>query len=130
MPLELLLVLVVGGIAGITILLHLLGLSRPLTFDTAQDAKVAWHRARPDDIIKAVEISADKRSALVETNHGTGLAWSFGADSAARLIHEAELTETATGLRLSLPEFTAPRIDITLTPQQRSLWQSKLETAA
>ncbi len=77
MPLEILLVLVVGGIVGIALMLHLTGRSRlrVLTRDVAQDE---WIRHFPDDDVVDVTVSHDGHSALIRTRAGAGLLWSFG----------------------------------------------------
>lgn len=56
MPLHILLILVVGGIAGIALALHLLGLSE-------ENARAGWPRHRADDRIDAIALSADCRVA-------------------------------------------------------------------
>ncbi len=129
MPLEILLVLVIGGISGIALLLHVLGLSAPLIFKTEADVNAAWLRAFPDDNFRAAQISADGRSALVESDQGTGLVWSFGADTTARLIHDAEIAAHPDGLTLHLAEFTAPSLTLKLAEADRALWRQKLEAA-
>ena len=63
MPLELLLVLVIGGIAGIAVLLHVLGFSRSLTFEDEAAARAAWLRAFPDDTVTGVTLSESQSAA-------------------------------------------------------------------
>ncbi|MEO1364365.1 MAG: hypothetical protein AAFU86_11380, partial [Pseudomonadota bacterium] len=80
MPLHILLILVVGGIAGIALALHLLGMTGadPLRGDTA---RAAWLRAYPDDSVQRVAVSADGRVARIDCAAGRGLVWRMGADT-------------------------------------------------
>lgn len=129
MPLEILIILVVGGIAGVAALTHVLGLSAPLTFRSEEEVRMAWLRHRPDDELKGAHISTDGRSALVMTNNGPGLLWSMGADSTARLLTHAEIDADANGLIIEPREFTAPRIRVALSGPDRDAWTQELETA-
>lgn len=127
MPLEFLGLLVVGGIAGIALLLHLLGLSTSQQFVSEKDARAAWLRHRPDDQIVSVLLTQDHSAALIETKTGKGLVWSFGADSTARDLDLAKISETAQGLTFTLPEFTAPKVALHLSADEKSFWRSKLD---
>lgn len=122
MPLPLLLILVIGGISAITLLLHLLGKSR-LAFLTAGDARNAWHRHFPDDDIQNVTVAQNGHAALVRTDQGPGLLWSFGADTVGRHLHDFDLIETPDHLRVIFHDFTAPRVSLHLTETERSRWQ-------
>ena len=130
MPLEILLPMVVFGIAGITLLLHLLGLSRRALLADAGAARAAWLREFPEDAPTRVVLSQDHRAALVETPLGKGVIWPMGADTTARYLDGATITRTATGLRLDLPDYSAPRIHLTLDAAEAALWPTLLETAA
>lgn len=123
MPLPILLVLVVGGVAGITLLLHLLGFSRARRFDPGE-ARAAWRREHPDCPPGAVHLSQDHCAALIETDAGPGLVWAMGADSAARPIPGARLIPRRGGALLDLGRFDAPRVRLTLTEAQQAEWQA------
>ncbi len=84
MPLIVLLVLVVGGIAGIAVLLHLIGLSKAKVFDQSS-ARAAWLREWPQACVQDIDLSQDHRVALIHSTHGPGLVWAMGADIAARI---------------------------------------------
>ncbi|WP_227285418.1 hypothetical protein [Boseongicola sp. H5] len=127
MPLPLLLALVIGGIAAIAILLHLLGCSRRLHFADDATIRREWARHFPDDTISATHVSDDGLSALVETDHGPGLVWVMGADSTAHRLAGATVTETARGLRIELHDFGAPGLTVSLAPDARALWRQKLD---
>ena len=124
MPLEILIALVVGGIAGIAVLTHLFGFSRSRTFEDDASARAAFAREFPDIPIREVHLSADLRAALLQTGAGPALVWAMGADSCARLLSEIRAEEAKHGLVLRLPDVTAPQVRLTLTPEERPLWQT------
>lgn len=123
MPLHILLILVVGGIAGIALALHLLGLSKAPAFTDAT-ARAAWLRAFPDDAVHSVHLTNDGRAARVRTANGAGVVWQMGADSCARLLsgHET-LKDHGSGAVLILSDYAAPKIRLTLTPDEHQDWQ-------
>lgn len=125
MPLDVLLVLVVGGISGIALLLHLSGRSK-LLYMTAEDARAAWHRHAPDDLIQEVTVASNGHAALVTTQQGMGLVWAFGADSVARPLHDFDLLDTRDGLRIAFHDFSAPEANLKLTEAERDIWRSRL----
>lgn len=125
MPLIVLLVLVVGGIVGIAVLLHLIGLSKAKVFDQSS-ARAAWLREWPQACVQDIDLSQDHRVALIHSTHGPGLVWAMGADSAARLAKKVEISPHERGLFVSLNSFDAPRIKANLSPQQVSTWRRVL----
>lgn len=127
MPLELLLTLVIGGIAGIALLLHLFGYSRPLTFDE-DSARAHWLRQYPMSRPGTVHLSQDRAAALVETPDGPGLVWAMGADSTAHLLTGATLRTTRRGLRIDLHDFAAPSVRVRLSPEARETWARLIPT--
>lgn len=118
MPLEILLALVIGGIAGIAAILHLTGHSRSCPIPDAQTARQHWARHRPDDIILAVHLA--QGAALIETDHGLGLLRPFGADTVAHPLRG--LARTPEGLRLRFHDFAAPDMTLTLTETEAADW--------
>ncbi|MEM6658113.1 MAG: hypothetical protein AAF625_08495 [Pseudomonadota bacterium] len=126
MPLEILLVLVVGGIAAITLLLHLSGRSkrRVLTQDTA---RADWHRHFPDDVVIDVTVAQDGHAALVRTKAGAGLLWSFGADTVARHLLDFDWIEHPKGFEFHFHEFSTPKTVIRLDEIQRRHWRQLME---
>ena len=129
MPLQILLPLVVGGIAAIAVILHLLGLSRPRRFDGVDDAMRAWRREQPDRPPTGAYLAGDGRAALITLDAGTGLVWCHGADTVARPLGGARITETAQGLRINLPDFAAPEVRCRLAREDREIWKKLLEAA-
>ena len=123
MPLELLLILVLGGIAGIAGLLHVLGKSARTVLD-ANSARAAWVRQFPDTPVDDVSVSRDGHAALVRTRHGMGLVWAFGADTVARRLQDFELAAQGTALRVRFHDYTAPGVTLHQSPHERDTWQS------
>ena len=130
MPLEILGPLVVLGIAGIAILTHVMGFSRPYTFADEEDARARWLREYEDDQVTAVTLSHDRHAALIETDHGPGIVWAMGADTAAKRLTAPRLEPRPDGLRLRFRDFTAPAIRLRLDPSEAAIWQDKLKGIA
>jgi hypothetical protein len=130
MPLSILLPMVVLGIAGIAVLLHLLGLSRRAVLADEAAARAAWLREYPGDAPVRVTLCHDRSAALIETGRGRGVVWPMGADTTARHLDGARLTPTRTGLRIDLPDYTAPRVHLTLDAGESARWQATLKETA
>ncbi len=130
MPLTVLLPLVVFGIAGIAILLHILGYSRGLRFETEDDARTAWFRQFPDDTVNRVDLGATGNCAIVETSRGAGLVWAMGADSTCRILDGGQADVTQTGLVLRFPDFNAPRVRLALPQPQAQDWADRINKDA
>ncbi|WP_137699650.1 hypothetical protein [Marimonas lutisalis] len=130
MPLSILIPMVVIGIAGIAVLLHLLGLSRPRRFDDEAAARAAWLREFPANPPARVILCHDRSAALIETVQGAGVVWPMGADSTARPLAGARIAPAAGGIIIHLPDFTAPRIRLRLDADEARQWLSKLEQTA
>jgi hypothetical protein len=122
--------MVMFGIAGIAVLLHLMGWSRPAVLEDETAAKNAWLKEFPDDPPKRVVLSHDKHAALVETPKGRGVVWPMGADTTARYLDGARISLTSNGLRISLPDYTAPRILLTLDRDEAEQWPQLMERTA
>lgn len=125
MPLEVLLIFVVAGIAGIALLLHLLGLSRGAVFIDEDAARAAWLREFPDAIPDRIALSSDRRAALLCTHGGTGVAWCMGADTVARPLAGADLRATEAGLRILFHDPALAPLTISLSAPDRAAWQAK-----
>lgn len=128
MPLHILLILVIGGIASVTLLLHLMGKSRLLTLDVS-DGKAAWLRHFPDDKVQDILVSDDRHSALVITERGPGLLWSFGADTVARHLHNFTYVDGETRQAIRFADYGAPRVRLCLTADERRVWQDLMRGA-
>lgn len=117
MPLEILLILVACGIAGIALALHLAGLSRADPLDEAA-ARAGWLRHFPDDPVDRLRLSLDGRAALVRTATGRGVVWRFGADTVARYLDDFRLREVGAGLQLRFADFGAPKLTLRLATDE------------
>ncbi len=128
MPLHILLIMVTVGISLIVLVLHLSGCSAK-TVLSAESAHEAWLRQFPEDEIQQVLIAQAGHAALVQTSHGMGLVWAFGADTVARLLTDIDLIDTPHGLRVDFHEFAAPNSGLTLTETERADWRLLMKTA-
>lgn len=126
MPLEILLFLVVGGIAGIALALHLMGMSRAEPLDEAA-ARAGWLRQFPDDAVEHLRLARNGRAALVRTAAGRGVVWRFGADTVAYRLDDVRLSEVAAGLHLRFADFGTPKLILQLAPDERRIWKEEIE---
>ncbi|MGB0507950.1 MAG: hypothetical protein ACPGGK_17320 [Pikeienuella sp.] len=113
MPLPLLLFLVVGGIGGVVLFVHLLGWSAPRQFEDEAAAIKAFAIDYPDAEITSVQLSDDHLNAIFITHAGIGLIASMGAGFMARMIGMGDIENvdnTQAGLIISLADFTAPKL--------------------
>lgn len=118
MPLAILLPVVVLGIAGIGLLLHLTGQSRGFALADPATARAQWLRHWPGARIRALDLGGG--AALVVDQDGPGLLRPFGADTVApRLV---ALDETPAGLSARFGDLAAPPVTLTLDPETRSRW--------
>lgn len=123
MPLHILLILVIGGIIAIAVLLHMLGKSELLRLDT-NSARQAWGRHFPDDKVQDVLVASDGHSALVLTDHGPGLLWSFGADTVARHLHGFIYDDGDPEQTVRFSDYGARRVRLHLSAWERQRWQT------
>ncbi|MCH2165607.1 MAG: hypothetical protein MK098_13270 [Marinovum sp.] len=130
MPLEILLGLVIGGIAGIAVLLHFTGRSKAHEMATPRDAKGHWNDTYPDHPAQDAMLSTTGQAALIRHREGFGVVWSMGQDVAARMIDPKVLNikDTARHLVLRTTDYTAPRIRLVLTADERPVWRATLES--
>lgn len=122
MPLEILLALVVGGIAGIAGLTWLAGLAKPRQLNEA-DAQSEWARHYPDDFVQSVWVTHDAKAALVMAKEGAGLLWVMGADTVGRHLSDFDLIDEPHGLSVIFHDFTAPKVHLHLDEDERLVWQ-------
>jgi len=129
MPLDILLPMVVVGIAVIVLLIRVLRPTPPFRMRDRDDAIAIWNRHNPDDPARSVLLGPDRASALIETARGRGIIWGLGADPVTRhLRRDAECRETDRGLIIKSGDFTAPAIRLYLPSQRdRDMWRAMLE---
>lgn len=128
MPLEILLVLVVGGIAGITALLHLSGRSRLRLLDV-DSARIEWLRHFPGDDVLTVTVSQNGHAAIIRTETGRGLVWAFGADTVARHLLDFDWIDSPDGIEVQFHDFGTPGVTLHLEETERRHWRHLLEPA-
>ena len=114
MPLQILIPMVVAGIAGIALLTHLLGLSRAHVLREPEQALAAWAREFPDIRAYGASLSADGHAALIDTEAGPGLVWVMGADTVARPLDGSRVSAARRGVTVRFDEFGAPVVSIAL----------------
>jgi hypothetical protein len=125
MPLNILIILVVGGISLIAVLLHLLGKSRQIPL-SSEDARTAWHRHFPDDQILDLMVASNGHAALVQTDQGPGLLWSFGAATVARHLRDFDVLEQSDHIKVIFHDFAAPSATLHLSDEERPVWQKMM----
>lgn len=125
MPLYVLLILVVGGISGVALALHMLGLSRVPRWSEDQ-ARAAWLREFPDMAPRAVTLNAAGTAAMIASDNSRGLVWQFGADSAVHLLEGHHLQDHRRGLRVVFADFAVPSTIIPLTDAETPIWKKEL----
>jgi hypothetical protein len=124
MPLYYLGPIVVFGILGIALLLHVLGNSRRLRMQDAGQVRHLWLAQYPDTTVAQVEIADSGHQALVVTDQGPGLVWAMGADAACRLVPRGcEIRNTGKGLQVRLRDYTAPVVKIVLADGLCHQWK-------
>jgi len=116
MPLEILGPLVVVGIGGIVLLIHLLGWSA--TRVLADEAEVAAMLIGdfPEVSVKRVALGDDGASALVETAEGLGLVRAMGVGWLTRLLGAGAASAQVEGdeVHVYMADFGAPEVSIRL----------------
>lgn len=129
MSLPILLALVIGGIAGIALLLHLAGLTASSGFSDHRAARNAWEREVPEFVANQCFLSTNGHAALITFDGGAGLVWTFGADTVARILPPTQPTNTEDGLRFIFPDFGSSAVQVHLNAQDRALWLKTLEAS-
>lgn len=113
MPLPVLGALVVFGIGGVVLLVHLLRMSRRTVFDDEAAVRACFDHDYPDRRISEVALADDRRAALVLTDAGPGAVTSLGDGAVTRLFSPGDVRkveERESGLRLALADFGAPTL--------------------
>ncbi|MEP3297147.1 MAG: hypothetical protein ABJO27_11855 [Pseudoruegeria sp.] len=122
MPLTVLLPMVVFGILGIAILLHFLGLSRPMQFNDDASVSKQFHRLNPALSVHNIVKSSAGTAAIVSTSTGPYLIWAFGADCTSHSLMGADIIAVPRGVRVRLNDFASPGPTISLTDSEKPIW--------
>ena len=129
MPLDVLFVVVVLGVAGVVWLVHSTGGSTVRRFADDADAARVWSFDHPSEQVETVILSKAGKAALIETDRGSGLLWSFEADAVSYPLLPASLravSEHPRGLRVELAEFHTPATVLELTGAEVAAWTAYL----
>ena len=130
MPLPLLGALVVFGIGGLVLLIHLFGWTRRPAFADTDEAAQALLTDYPHAAIKSAELADDGRSALFVLPNAIGYAAPFGDGRLTRVIEAGDLKSVdaaGDGLTLRLTDYTAPRLSISMRdPKAQDTWRRRL----
>lgn len=126
MPLSVLLPMVVLGISGIALLLHLLGKSGRLRLD--REAAIAgWQREMGHTKVQQVLLAPSGHAALVQSDTGAGLVWVLGRDTVARTLGPGSLTRAKGRLRVSFSDYGSNDVILDLPPDTQKLWIETVE---
>ena len=125
MPLHILGPMVVIGVIGVAILLHLMGLSKRLRFDEST-ARAAWLRHFPDASVRTVHVAPDGHAALIHSTDGPGIVWAMGADSAARFVHGARPEQRPDQLVLHFRDIGTPTIRLAVPAALQDDWLKEI----
>lgn len=122
MPLSILLPMVVLGILGIALILHLKGFTKSLQFANEAEVRQHVHRLLPFVEVTSVLLSQDGKAAIVTTPELRYLIWSFGADCTLHGLTGAEIEDIPEGAHFHLHDFAAPGPKIALSHAEKPLW--------
>ena len=129
MPLWLLGTIVVVGLAAIWIIMRVFGFNRTLTL-THELAAEEFATDNPGLVPEDIILAKSGKSALIHAGGSTYLLWVMGVDVATQNLAKARVADAPDGLTLRLPDFAAPRVSLTLTPDEKSTWKLMIEGAA
>lgn len=121
MPLEVLGPLVLFGVAGVVLLVHLLGGSRSLRLADEAEALAVLAADYPDAAPRRAILADDRRAALVEAAGGLGVVRAMGDRWFARLLapRDAEARESRRGVEIVIADFGAPAVALRLADAAR-----------
>ena len=130
MPLPILGALVVLGIGGLVLLIHLLGWSkRPQYVDEAA-AAAALITDYPHAKIQQMRLADDRRAALFLLSTGVGFAAPFGEGRLTRVLNAEDIRrvdEGRDGLTIRLTDYTAPKLEVMIADAEaRQVWAKRL----
>ena len=132
MPLEILGALVVFGISGVVLLVHLLRMSPRKVFADEADARAAFSADYPEAAVEHLAMSDDGRAAVLATNRGPAAVTVVGDGTLTRLFAGGDIRriEERTGrLRIVLDDFGAPNLTLAFAePERRAEAKTILET--
>ncbi len=130
MSLWITLIIVTLGIAGIVALVHFTGGSARLRLESKAGVIAMWNNEFPDHPALGAMLEPSSFAALIDLeNNGTGLLWAMGDEAVGRVLGAGALEERGEVLRLELPDFTAPHVDVEIKDKMiRRIWAETLKT--
>ncbi len=130
MSLWITLIIVTLGIAGIVALVHFTGGSARLRLESKAGVIAMWNNEFPDHPALGAMLEPSGFAALIDLeNNGTGLLWAMGDEAVGRVLGAGALEERGEVLRLELPDFTAPHVDVEIKDKMtRRIWAETLKT--
>lgn len=130
MPLPILGALVVLGIGGLVLLVHMLGGSKKRLYEDEAAAAADLKQDYPQAQIRQTMLADDRKSALFTLSDGVGFAARFGQGRLTRVLHANDLKrveEGPDGLTIHLADYTAPRLLVRISSAQaRAVWKAYL----
>lgn len=134
MPLPILGALVVLGIGGLVLLVHILGGSKRLSFADEAAAAEAFAADYPNSRMRRTVLADDRRAALFELGEGVGFAAPFGEGRLTRVLGPGEVSgvdEGPNGLTIRLTDYTAPRLTVQMAnAEARTVWKARIMDGA
>ena len=128
MPLGLLAVIVVVGLVAIFAVLYVAGLTRAIEL-TEASARHEFIADNPNLTPERITLATSRQAALIEAD-GLHLLWVMGADVATHRLQGAIPVETKTGLSVHIADYAAPRVALTLTPEETRDWKARIQEAS
>jgi len=129
MPLWLLGTIVVVGLIAVWIASRFYGYDEPLTLDE-EAAKREFIADNPGLVPEEVRLAATGQSALIRAGGRLHVLWVMGQDVATHVLDAPQIIPTNSGLVLTLRDFAAPRVKLTLAPEEAATWTALIEDAA
>lgn len=130
MPLPVLGALVVLGIGGLVLLVHLFGWSKRPQYADDREAAEALLTDYPHASVRAVFLADDRRAALFVLADGVGFAAPFGEGRLTRVIGADDVQRVEDGpggLTIRLNDYTAPRLSVAMKDAAaRQAWTTRL----
>ncbi len=130
MPLPILGALVVLGIGGLVLLVHLLGGTKRPRYEDEAAAAAAFTSDYPHAQIRRTMLADDRQAALFQLAEGVGFAAPFGEGRLTRLLGPDDVSgvdEGPMGLTIRLTDYTAPRLTVRMAnADDRAAWKARL----
>lgn len=128
MPLSILIPAGVAGLAAIALLLQL-STRAPRALPDLETARKIWLRRFPGDPIREVILSHDRHAALILSEEGSGLLWTYRSGTQARRLEDYDLIDEGTALRVIFHDATGTETTLRLDDFERRRWRGLISGA-